>query len=187
MGLEQLQNAQSLQLLARMSQDLTLFSQIWPLHFKAVPETLPSWGDLKAPNLKWGWQERNRKKDQFSWILLMWGGGGGSPDLGAPICALKGCLGPRPYGRLQLCCDPLQTATIVGNGGSAGSAWSGDFHREGGQACHLEPHTPTRALSRDCWGLGDWGVGEVLQAEAGCRVVSLSQTPKCLGIIRSSS
>lgn len=149
-----LQSVQSLLLLARLSQDPRLLSQIWLLHFKAAPETHPSWGDLKVPNLKWGWQERNRRKEQFSWIALLCGGGGlegASPDLGAPICALKGCLGPRPYCCLQLCCDPLQTATIVGNGGLAGSAWSGDFHGEGGPA--LPPGAP-QALCRGCSGLG---------------------------------
>lgn len=111
-------------------------------------------------------------------VWWWWGGGrleGASPDLGAPICALKGCLGPRPYCCLQLCCDPLQTATIVGNGGLAGSAWSGDFHGEGGPA--LPPGAP-QALCRGCSGL---------EGRSRVQGVFLSQTPKCLGIFRCSS
>lgn len=41
-------------------------------------------------------------------------------------------------------------ATIEGNGGSAGSAWSGDFHGEDGQVCHLEPYRSLRVHSEGC-------------------------------------
>lgn len=113
--------------------------------------------------------------------------GGVRHGCGAPNCALKGCLGPRPSGRLQSHLDPLRTATIEGNGGSAGSAWSGDFHGEGGQVCHLEPHILVRVHSGGCWRSGGWEVGEVLQAGAGCRRVFLSHAQERRGVFRSSS
>lgn len=144
-------------LLAGVSaRDPTDLSQICPLHLKAAPETLPSWGDLKAKgplHLKWDWQERKRRESQCSLLWPVWSGGGGQPCPEAPICPLKGCLGPRPYGHLQCRCDPLRTATIEGNGDSAGSARSGDFHGEGGQTCHLQPRRPLGAPSGGCWGV----------------------------------
>lgn len=95
---------------------------------------------------------------------------------GAPICALKGCSGPRPYGHLPLCCDPLQAATIEGTEALQDLAWW-EFPRGGW------PSSPSGApqAHQDPWLrlLGaSWEVGEVPQAPRVKRGASLSHTPE---------